>query len=194
VTEILIRKSRPPVDWLGVPAQYIGKASAVCRTLRDCEELVKWFGDENFCPFLPVLVAAPGGWTAIAGYGYASAAELQDCAIVLWTRQAEALAKTGRLMDFDELRDRHGLMRKEDVPQAMAEALEARIRRHKANPITDPFDEPTYPNPTARAQFLVDGTRDGFISRTEETPETGLHEADRAVRPARPGNTSEGTA
>jgi hypothetical protein len=145
MTELIVRQAIPIINWAGVPAEYVGKASAVCRTLDECADLVHWFGTPTFAPYLPVLVKAPAGWTAITGWGYADAAELQDCAVVLWTKQAEALTKTGRLMDFDALRERHGMIRAEDVPAAMAEALTRRIAHHRANPVTDPFRVPRYP-------------------------------------------------
>ena len=134
----------PPINWQGVPRAYVGQASAVCRTLGECEDLVKWFGDASFAPFLPVLVKAAGGWTAITGWGYASAAELQDCAVVLWHRQAEKMQKQGALVNLDELRERHGLMRREEVMPGIADALSRRIKQHKQNPITDPFRQPEY--------------------------------------------------
>lgn len=140
-----MQRAVPPIDWLGVPLRYVGRASAICRTLAECSELVRWFGDATFMPYLPVLVKAPAGWTAITGWGCADAAELQDCAIALWTRQADKLAAMGSLMDFDDLRERHGLMRKEEVAAAMSEALTQRIASHKANPVTDPFRQPAYP-------------------------------------------------
>ena len=160
--EIVALRAIPPIDWRGVPQVFVGKVSAVCWSLRDCEELTKWYGDPSFAPFLPVLVKAPGGWSAIAGFGIADAAELQDCAIVLWTRQAEALAQRGTLFDFDELRYRRGLIERAKAGPAMAEAFEARIQKHKANPVTDPFRKVDYPRVNERVLFAVDGTKDGY--------------------------------
>lgn len=146
MTELVVRKGVPPIDWSGVPAGYVHRASVVCRTLKECEEIVRWFGDAAFCPYLPVLVKAPGGWTAITGWGYADAAELQDCAVTLWHRQTIAMEQNnGALMDFDTLREKHGLMRREDVEAAVAEAATARIAAHRASPVTDPFRQPRYP-------------------------------------------------
>src|SRR3990167_7827592 len=137
-----------PIDWTGVPASYVGKCSAVCRTLEDCEGLVRWFGSPDFAPYLPVMVLVPGGAapTLIAGLGYATAAELQDCAVVTWHRgQATP--------DFDALREKHGLMRRELVDAATREAMLKRIAQHKANPISDPARQPAYPNPTRRMTY-----------------------------------------
>jgi len=113
-------KRVPSIDWTGVPAQYKGKCSAVCRTAEECDGLVRWFGSPHFAPHLPVMVMVPGAPapTLIPGFGYATAAELRDCAVVTWHEQTERLAKTGRILDFDTLRERHGLMRREEVDTA----------------------------------------------------------------------------
>lgn len=150
-------KRVPPIDWTGVPEQYKGKCSAVCRTVEECEGLGRWFGSRDFCPYLPVMVMVPGADapTLIAGLGYATVAELEACAVVTWYRQTDKLAKTGHLADFNALRERRGLMRREDVDAATREALAQRIARHKANPVSDPFRQPVYPNPTGRLRFPV---------------------------------------
>ncbi len=149
--EIQTAKRIAPIDYAGVPASFKGKLSAVCRTAAECDELVHWFGSPDFCPNLPVMVMVPGAQpTLIAGLGYATAAELRDCAVVTWHEQTEKLAKTGSLVDFDALRERHGLMRREDVDAATREALLRRIAQHKANPVSDPYRQPVYPNPTNR--------------------------------------------
>jgi len=153
VVEITTAKRIAPIDWRGVPEKFVGKLSAVCRTAAECEELVSWFGEPNFCPNLPVMVFVPGAQpTLIAGFGYATAAELKDCAVYTWYHQIEKL-KTGTLLDFDELRERHGLMRREEVDAATREAMLRRIAQHKANPVSDPFRQPVYPNPADRKVF-----------------------------------------
>lgn len=153
--EIQTARHIPPIDWKGVPASFKGKLSAVCRTATECDELVRWFGSPNFCPLLPVMVMVPGAPapTLIPGFGHATAAELRDCAVVTWHEQTERLAKTGRILDFDALRERRGLMRREDVDPAIRDAMLRRIARHKANPVTDPPRQPVYPNPTGRTLF-----------------------------------------
>ena len=144
----------PPIDWTGVPAAFKGKLSAVCRTAAECDDLVNWFGSPDFCPNLPIMVMVPGTQpTLIPGFGYATAAELRDCAVVTWHTQTEKPAKTGRILDFDALRERRGLMRREDVDSAVREAMLRRIAQHKAHPLTDPFRQPVYPNPTNRTLF-----------------------------------------
>ena len=145
----------PPIDWRGIPENFKGKLSAVCRTLEECDGLVRWFGSATFCPLLPVMVIVPGSHapTLIPGFGYASAAELRDCAVVAWQNQTEQIAMTGGILNFDARRERLGLMRREDVDPAVRNALLDRIAKHKANPVTDPPRQPVYPNPTNRRVF-----------------------------------------
>ena len=143
-----------PIDWAGVPASFKGKLSAVCRTAAECDELVHWFGSPDFCPNLPIMVMVPGTQpTLIPGFGYATAAELRDCAVVTWHTQAEKLTKMGRVLDFDALRDRRGLMRRERVDTEVREAMLRRVAHHKANPITDPPRKLKYRNPTNRTVY-----------------------------------------
>lgn len=155
MTEIRVATHIPPIDWTGVPASFHEKLSAVCRTAEECNDLVRWFGSADFCPLLPVMVVVPGAHTPalIAGFGYASAAELRDCALVVWHNQTEQIALTGGTFDYDARRERAGLMRREDVDPAIRQALVDRIAKHKANPVTDPFRQPIYPNPTNRKIF-----------------------------------------
>ena len=169
--ELITRKAVPQINYYDVPKAYQPtpvftnsgrlagwkhRVSAVCRSLEECSELVRWFGDATFMPYLPVLVKAPAGWTAITGWGYADAAELQDCAVVLWNRQTEALAANhGSLFNYDELRERNGLMRSEDVAAAMADALTRKIASHKASPVTDPFRQTKYPRWRGRTVHTV---------------------------------------
>ena len=143
------------INWTGVPHGLRGKVSAVCRSLKDCEDLVAWFGDGNFCPFQPVLLLIPGNPSpiAIVGDGYATAAELRDCAVDQWEITTERIAKTGRNFDFDEARERAGLPRAEDFDTLYREAMWARIQKHKASPVTDPFRQPDYPNETNKVMF-----------------------------------------
>lgn len=150
-------KCVPAIDWTGVPESYHDKLSAVCRTADDCGELVRWFGSPDFAPNLPVMVMVPGAHapTLIAGMGYATAAELQDCAVVTWEQQTTKLAEGKPLLDYDAARERRGLLRREDVDAATRDALRRRVAAHKANPITDPPRQPTYPNPTNKTKFAV---------------------------------------
>ena len=150
-------KKVPPINWVGVPESYVGKCSAVCRTAQECSDLVLWFGSADFCPVQPVLVLIPGADApiAIAGMGYATAAELQDCAIVTWYDKSQKIEKDGTMFDFDTLRERRGLMRREEVDAATREAMVERVAKHKANPISDPARQPQFPNPTNKTRFAI---------------------------------------
>ena len=166
MTEIVIqgKVQTPPIDYSGVPMAYWpaqtrlpngtkspprDKLSAVCRSMSDCADLVHWFGNRaDFCPDLPILLLIPGAPSLIAGLSFATAAELRDCAMEVWG------VKTGsdahKRFDNDELRERHGLARREDVAALTQEAFWERNLRHKASPVTDPWKQFKYPNPTQR--------------------------------------------
>ncbi len=154
---IHMTKRIPPIDWAGVPLSYVGKCSCVCRTEQECREVVRWFGSAEFCPLLPIMVMVPGADapTLIPGMGYATAAELQDCAVVAWNKQTERLKDGGKLFDFDALREKRGLMRREDVDAATRQAFHERIARHKANLVSDPFRVPERENPTEKKLFAL---------------------------------------
>ena len=166
------RRLTPPIDYTGVPAKFqppvsfdhegrlkIGepRVSAVCRSITDCEELVRWFGDAEFMPYLPILLLIPGHPKLLVGLGYASAAELRDDAVNLWGKYTERIAKQGHSMRLtgDEMREKFGLARREDVTNMTAEAFHERIKRHKASPITDPFRQPNYPRVRGKTVHTV---------------------------------------
>ena len=177
--EMLARRATPPINWKGVPLKYHNRVSAVCRSLTECEDLVRWFGDPKFCPLASILLLIPEHPTLLVGAGYATAAELRDDAVNLWGKYTERLAKTGSLMDFDSLRERHGLMRREELKDATASAFWERIRAHRANPITDPFRQPNYPRVNGKTVFPSDG-----FNGVREAKGSGLETATSPVQPA----------
>ena len=63
------------------------------------------------------------------------------------------MRNNGSLQNYDEVRERNGLMRREAVAEAMHDALTRKIAEHKASPVTNPFRQPKYPNPTNKKQF-----------------------------------------
>lgn len=134
----------PDIDWTDVPPGLRGKLSAVCRSLKECEDLVHWFGDPDFCPLDPIYLMIPGGPGQLAGLGLATVAELRDNAVARWAIQEERIARIGAPMDFDEMREKAGAMRREDVDAAFRQALMDRIAAHKASPVTDPPREPLH--------------------------------------------------
>ena len=154
--EMAIKRWTPSINWKGVPLSYHNRMSAVCRTLSEANDLVKWFGDAEFCPFLPIFLMIPGtGGVILAGLGYATAAELRDDAVATWIDKTDRIAKTGSVLDFDALREKHGLMERSKVKAAMSEAFWDRIRRHKASPVTDPFRQPQYPRVNGKTLHTV---------------------------------------
>lgn len=155
MAELTIQRYIPPIDWTGVPRRLRGRCSAVVRSIKEAEDLVKWFGDENFCPMLPVLLLVPGAQTApaINGLGIAPAAEIRDIAVAYFEMTLEDVEKGRSFVNFDEARERHGLMRREDVDAAVRQAMRDRAAKHKSSPITDPARQPVYPNPTNRVTF-----------------------------------------
>ena len=161
MTEMVAMRAVPPISWKGVPLSYKGKLSAVCRSAKECDELIYWFGAADFCPVLPILVMVPGAQpTLIPGFGFVTASELRDCAVYAWFTQSDKIKKRGNILDFDALREKHGLMRREEVDAAIREAFYERIKKHKANPITDPPRLPQYVRPNERTVFAVDGTKE----------------------------------
>lgn len=150
-----VARAVPPLIFDRDILPYKGQISAICRTKQQAADLVHWFGDEDFCPYLPILLCIPGGWGLMAGMGLATASELRDECVARWELMEARLLKTGRRYDFDEARERAGLMRAEDVDAAVRESLLERIRRHRANPITDPPRKLVYPNPTGKSVHTV---------------------------------------
>ena len=80
--ELMAPRAIPPIDYRGVPAglrpkivkdktgrvvNVIPRVSAVCRTIKECEDLVYWYGDATFCPFAPVLLLLRAGAPADEG-------------------------------------------------------------------------------------------------------------------------------
>lgn len=147
----------PPIDYRGLPGALKGKVSAICRSEQDCANLVRWFGDPNFCPFLPILLLIPGAPGQLVGMGLATVAELQDEAVARWQLMTRRLEKTGRVVDFDALREKHGFMPSEKVEAAFREALLERIRKHRANPRTDPPRQPLHVRVNEKTVHSVGG-------------------------------------
>lgn len=139
-----------PIDWTGIPspvvAMFDGHVSAVCRSEAECEDLVAFFGgDADFCPYLPILLAIPGtqSVTVVEGQGVTTVAELRDLCVTTWGRTVGRIAANGGVMfDFDALRERHGLARREEADAIVREAMWERAQKHKASPRTDPSRDP----------------------------------------------------
>ncbi len=165
------RVQAKPIDYTdGVPMAYWPKAdiwpngtvvrqreviSAVCRSMADCQDLVAYFDNQpNFCPDLPILLLIPGyPPVAVMGLGFSTAAELRDCCVEAWGVKTGADA--WKRFEPNEMRERAGMARKEDVPDMVREAFNERVKRHRASPRTDPVKQWSYPNPTKRTLHSV---------------------------------------
>lgn len=145
------------IYWDDIPKGLNTQYSAVCRSLMDCADLVHKFRGIDFYPaygpYLPVLLLIPGAPQQIAGWGLSEVEEIRDQAVAVWELITERLAKKGTTFDFDSAREKHGLMRREDVDAAIREAMRDRIKKHKASPVTDPPREPNYVRPNERTVF-----------------------------------------
>lgn len=148
-------------DWTGVPTSLVGRMSAVCHSLKDCQDLVHFFDNQpDFCPNLPVLLMIPGVWppVPVVGLGYATAAELRDTCVDAWCVKSGRAAKD-QLAYFDDQRERNGLMERSKVAEMTQYAFWDRTKRHKASPVTDPVKQFRYFNPKHRVVFHMDGLR-----------------------------------
>ncbi len=135
-----------------VPLAMRGQVSAICRSMQECEELVKFFGDDSLRPTLPILLIVPGLFEhgkkqviLVAGLGYATVAELKDLCVTTWGRAELRVQERGsQFRSFDELREKYGLMPAASVDAAVREAMMDRIQRYKRNTRTDPARKGKY--------------------------------------------------
>lgn len=145
------------IYWDGVPKGLKTKFSAVCYSLTDCADLVHKFRGIDFYPaygpYLPVLLLVPGAPQQIAGWGLSTIEEIRDQAVAVWELITERLAKFGTTVDFDAMREKHGLMRREEVDAAVRQAFVDRINKHKANPVTDKPREPNHVRVNGKTVF-----------------------------------------
>ncbi len=159
-------RTRPQqlIHWDSIPKGLNTRFSAVCHSLKDCEDLAHRFHGIDFYPeygpMLPVLLLIPGAPQQIAGWGLSEPEELRDQAVAVWELITERLRKTGSTFDFDSAREKHGLLRREDVDSAIREAMVDRVKKHKANPVTDPPREPNYVRPNERTTFAQPQSED----------------------------------
>lgn len=140
MTEILIpRPGRAPLNTEGVLMSWWDKVSYIAHSESACHEIIQYFGHPEFCPMKPILLKFPDGQHALlAGEGVTSAAEMQDLAIVTWGRYLDRVKKNGRIFDFDELRERHGIRSFEDADAEIRNRLldykEYKERRRRTLP------------------------------------------------------------
>lgn len=86
-------------------------------------------------PKKPLMVYGPDNYMPICiiGDGVTEAAEMQDLAEEAIGRQEEEVRRHGRGMNFDEARERRGMIRREDFGAAVADAMARRAAYLKAN-------------------------------------------------------------
>jgi hypothetical protein len=128
-----------------IPLALHGKVAGAFNGQRAAQEIGCVFG-RSTRPKQPILLWGPDERSVmlIMGDGEAEAAELEDLAQAVLAKAQSNVDKTGRAVDFDALREKHGLMRREEVDAAVRDALRRRIAQHRANPVTDPFRQPEW--------------------------------------------------
>lgn len=137
------------LDWQGptMPATMQHHVSQAARGMKEAAGLVELFDKgRHYKPQAPILLVGPDGRQPILliGDGVTEVAELQDMAQAAIADQEEAMSSnsSGRGMDYDSLREKHGKVRREDVDTQIRYAISERIRHHKENPVSDPFRQP----------------------------------------------------
>ena len=90
-------------------------------------------------PRKPLMLYGPDNYTpiVIVGDGVTEAAEMQDLALQAIDKQEAQFKKSGRGLDFDDMRERRGLVRREDFDTALKEAFAERAKYLKAHQVTE---------------------------------------------------------
>ena len=109
---------------------------------------LNWQGVSDFAhevgrtrmPTKPLMIVGPDGGVPILIMvdGDTEAAEMQDLALAAVDKQQEQIKKTGRAMDFDSLREQHGMVRREDFAQTLSDGLQRNVEYLKTHQVTDP--------------------------------------------------------
>ena len=120
-----------------VPFDMKGRVSGIAKGMRQAEDFAHAIG-RDAKPSRPLMVYGPDNGIPIMviGDGVTEAAEMQDLAMEAIGRQEEQVRKNGRGFNFDEARERAGMVRKEDFDAAFRDALARRIAFLKANSVT----------------------------------------------------------
>ena len=132
VVDIVVMEEQIPADLQGQVSgtlrgrkQAMEFAHAVGRTKMPTKPLMV-YGADNYMPIL------------IVGDGVTEAAEMEDLALAALDKQEESVKKHGRGMDFDEARERTGMVRREDFGKVLSEAFQKNVEYLKRNARTDP--------------------------------------------------------
>lgn len=91
-------------------------------------------------PTKPLMVVGPDSGVPIVVMvdGDTEAAEMQDIALAAIDKQQEQIKRTGRAMDFDNLREENGMVRREDFGQVLSDGLMRNVEYLRTHQRTDP--------------------------------------------------------
>jgi hypothetical protein len=124
-----------------VPYDLRGEVSGALRNMAQVSEFAHAVG-RTAKPKKPLMLFGPDQYMPICviGDGVTEAAEMQDLALEALDRQQEAMKRNGgRGMNFDDARERAGMVRREDFQQAWHDAFQRRVDYLKAHQRTDPL-------------------------------------------------------
>ena len=107
---------------------------------RDLNDLAAMAGGRAEKPTKQVILYGADGHTCtvIPGMGVTEAAELEDIARETWENQRAKIARNEPVINFKEYREKHGYPKREEFDAFFREALRERMRKHRANPVSDP--------------------------------------------------------
>jgi hypothetical protein len=122
-----------------IPLDMQGQLSGSLRGAQQVADFAHAIG-RNKMPKRPLMVYGPdnGYPILVIGDGVTEAAEMQDLAQEALGKQEENVRKHGRAFDFDEARERHGMVRREDFGKVLSDALQRNVDYLKRNQVTDP--------------------------------------------------------
>ena len=91
-------------------------------------------------PKKPLMVVGPDSGVPIIVMvdGDTEASEMEDRALAAIDKQQEQIKKTGRAMDFDNLREENGMVRREDFGKALSEGFQRNAEYLRTHQVTDP--------------------------------------------------------
>lgn len=123
-----------------IPLDMQGQLSGSLRGAQQVSEFAHAVG-RNRMPKQPLMVYGPDNAypILIVGDGVTEAAEMQDLAQEALGKQEENVRKFGRAFDFDEARERAGMVRREDFGKVLSDALQKNVDYLKRNQVTDPY-------------------------------------------------------
>ena len=129
----------------------IGKNILLARNEAEIKEVAYKVGGRAAKPKALAVVGPQGHLTIVPGLGVVEAAEMSDLMSAALDRQQENIKRHGQAVPFAEIWDERGLPSQEGFGDVFKQAVSDRIKRHKANPRTDPA--PTYQ--ATKPQWLV---------------------------------------